>query len=134
MAGALCLLPYGGGASGERHSHAELKVVRGKLARRAEDWRSSSARAHVDGWPDGRLTDLEPLTGLHRHWRAMLRHRVEAGDISDDAVGAIEVHKRTGRPRVDEAFVERLEAKTGRRLAKTEARTEAPSELNIVSL
>jgi putative transposase len=97
--------------------YVELNPVRAKLAPRAEDWRWSSARAHVRGRPDG-LTDLDALTGVHRNWRAMLRHGLEAGDMADDAVAVIEAHQRTGRPWGDEAFIERLEAETGRRLAK----------------
>jgi putative transposase len=95
--------------------YVELNPVRAKLAAHAEDWRWSSATAHVTGKPDG-LTDLKGSAGLHRNWRAMLRHGLEAGDVSPEEEAAIEARIRTGRPLGDEAFVEGLEAASGRRL------------------
>src|SRR3954462_3918980 len=93
--------------------YVELNPVRAKLAASAEDWRWSSARAHVTGRADG-LTDLDALAGVHRNWRAMLRQGLEAGDIGDEEIEAIEAHARTGRPRGGEAFVAALERQTGR--------------------
>ena len=95
--------------------YVELNPVRAKLVARAEDWSWSSAKAHVTGKPDG-LTDLKGTAGLHRNWRAMLRHGLEAGDVSPEEAAAIEARIRTGRPLGDEAFVEGLEAASGRRL------------------
>ncbi|MEG3148682.1 transposase [Sphingomonas sp. ZT3P38] len=95
--------------------YVELNPVRAKLAERAEGWRWSSATAHVTGKPDG-LTDLKGMAGLHRNWRAMLRHGLEAGDVSPEEEAAIEARIRTGRPLGDEAFVEALEAASGRQL------------------
>jgi putative transposase len=97
--------------------YVELNPVKAKLAASADDWRWSSARAHLSGKPDG-LTDLRALAGLHRNWRAMLRLGLEAGDLSPEAEAAIEAHQRTGRPWGDPAFVARLEAETGRALAR----------------
>jgi putative transposase len=97
--------------------YVELNPVRAKLAARAEDWPWSSARAHVTGRPDG-LTDLDALAGVHRNWRAMLLHGLEAGDQEDEEIKAIEAHARTGRPRGGEAFVSALDARTGRRLKR----------------
>ena len=97
--------------------YVELNPVRAGLVARAEDWRWSSARAHVTGRADG-FTDLDALAGVHRNWRAMLRHGLEAGDLDEGAAAAIEAHIRTGRPLGSEAFVERLEAKTGRALKR----------------
>jgi putative transposase len=97
--------------------YVELNPIKAKLAKRAEDWPWSSARAHVRGRPDG-LTDLEALAGVHRNWRAMLRRGLEAGDLSPEADAAIETHQRTGRPWGDAAFIERLEEETGRRLQR----------------
>ena len=97
--------------------YVELNPVRAGLVERAEDWRWSSATAHVTGKPDG-LTDLAALAGVHRNWRAMLRHGLEAGDLSDEAAAAIEAHIRTGRPLGSEAFVGALETRTGRVLKR----------------
>ena len=95
--------------------YVELNPVKAKLVARAEDWPWSSARAHVSGESDG-LTDLSGLAELHRNWRAMLRHGLEAGDLSADAEAAIEAHQRSGRPLGGEAFLDRLEDATGRKL------------------
>ena len=97
--------------------YVELNPVKAKLAVRAEDWPWSSARAHVGGKPDG-LTDLGALAGVHRNWRAMLRHGLEAGDQDPEAEAAIEAHQRTGRPWGGAAFVRRLEQDTGRTLER----------------
>lgn len=97
--------------------YVELNPVRAKLARRAEDWRWSSARAHVGGRADG-LTDLAAMAGVHRHWRAMLKRGLEAGDVDPEDEAAIEAHQRTGRPWGDAAFVAELEQRTGRALAR----------------
>jgi putative transposase len=97
--------------------YVELNPVKARLAARAGDWPWSSARAHVDGKPDG-LTDPAGLAGVHRNWRAMLRHGLEAGDLDPEAEAAIEAHLRTGRPWGGDAFVRRLEQDTGRTLAR----------------
>jgi putative transposase len=97
--------------------YVELNPVKAGLARRAEDWPWSSARAHVSGKPDG-LTDPQALAGLCRNWRATLRRGLDAGDLDADAEAAIEAHQRTGRPWGGQDFIERLEAETGRALKK----------------
>ena len=97
--------------------YVELNPVRARLVRRAEDWPWSSAKAHITKKPDG-LTDLAGFAGIHRNWRAMLRHGLEAGDLDPEAEAAIEAHQRTGRPWGREQFVERLERVTGRTLTK----------------
>ena len=97
--------------------YVELNPVRAGLAKRAEDWPWSSARAHVGGRADG-LTDLAALAGVHRNWRAMLRRGLEAGDLAEDERAAIEAHARTGRPRGGAGFIEALEAGTGRILRR----------------
>ena len=97
--------------------YVELNPVRAGLAVSAEAWPWSSARAHVTGAPDG-LTDLAAMAGVHRNWRAMLRRGLEAGGMDEDETAAIERHVRTGRPLGDDAFVERLEAATGRPLKR----------------
>ena len=97
--------------------YVELNPVRAKLVPMADDWRWSSARAHVTGKPDG-FTDLSALAGIHANWKSMLRHGLEAGDMSEDELAAIESHMRTGRPRGGEAFVGALETRLGRTLKR----------------
>lgn len=109
--------------------YVELNPVRAGLVGRAEDWRWSSAGAHVSGRADG-FTDLAALAGAHRNWRAMLAHGLEAGDMDDAEAAAIEAHIRTGRPRGGEAFVEALERQTGRTLKR---RKPGPKPRNVES-
>jgi len=97
--------------------YVERNPVAAGLTQEADDWRWSSARAHLRGVKDG-FTDTVALAGVHRNWRAMLRHGVEAGDADAVAEAAIEAAMRTGRPLGDEAFVERLEAASGRALKR----------------
>lgn len=97
--------------------YIERNPVSAGLVTRAEDWRWSSARAHVHDRPDG-VTDLAALAGSHGNWRAMLRDGWSASELPDEMVRAIEVHIRTGRPLGSAAFVARLEGETGRILKK----------------
>jgi putative transposase len=96
--------------------YVELNPVKARLVGRAEDWRWSSARAHVRQKPDG-LTDLQALGDVHANWRAMLRDGLEAGDMIEAGV-QIEAHQRTGRPLGSASFIDRLERQTGRRLKR----------------
>lgn len=59
--------------------YVELNPVRAGLCARAEDWRWSSARAHITGEPDG-LTDGEALGRWMPNWRAFLADGAEAAD------------------------------------------------------
>ena len=97
--------------------YVENNPVAAKIVDEADDWRWSSARAHLRGVKDG-FTDTAALAGIRRNWRAMLRHGAEAGDANVVAVAAIEAAMRTGRPLGDEAFVEQLEAASGRALKR----------------
>ena len=106
-----------------------LNSVRADLVRRAEQWPWSSARAYVDKTPDG-LTDLKTLSGVHRNWRAMLRRGLAAGDLTPEQINVIEARERTGRPLGNDAFVERLEARTGRRLKRRKPGPKPRSQAN----
>jgi putative transposase len=97
--------------------YVEHNPVAAKLVAEADDWRRSSARAHLRGAKDG-LTDAAALAGVHRNWRAMLRDGAEAGDAEAETRAAIETAMRTGRPLGGEAFVERLEQASGRTLKR----------------
>jgi putative transposase len=68
----------------EPHVHAclryvELNPVRAGLVARAEDWRWSSARAHL-GLAGDRLTDLAAGSARVDDWRAFLGQALAAGD------------------------------------------------------
>ncbi len=59
--------------------YVENNPVAAGFVGRAEEWRWSSARAHVTGHPDG-LTDTAALSGHIANWSAMLAHGLEAAD------------------------------------------------------
>ncbi len=107
--------------------------MRARLARRAEDWRWSSAAAHLAGRDDG-LVSAAPLLARVGDWRAFLEDGIEAA-----AVEAIRGHERTGRPLGSEAFVtpaggrsrpSPLAAETG---AQAEVEARARPEIGTVS-
>jgi putative transposase len=92
--------------------YVELAPVREKLARRARDWRWSSARAHLSGKDDG-LVRAGPLNERVDDWPGFLGE-----GLSDEDYEAISKGERTGRPLGAPAFVRRLERKLGRTLAR----------------
>jgi putative transposase len=105
----------------EAHLHAclryvELNPVRAGLARRPEDWRWSSARAHL-GLADDGLTDLEPAQARVDDWRRLL----DSG-LGESEHQAIRAGERTGRPLGGPAFLARLAAAAGRPLKPAPAR------------
>jgi REP-associated tyrosine transposase len=92
--------------------YVELNPVRAKLARRARDWRWSSARAHLAGKDDD-LVRVHPLLELAPDWAAFLGQGLGAEDHA-----AIRAGERTGRPLGAPRFVARLEKRLGRTLAR----------------
>ena len=95
--------------------YVEQNPVKAELVGRPEDWRWSSAAAHLAGRDDA-LCQVTPLLEraadwLGQDWRGLLD-----GTTGPEALEALRGHARTGRPLGDTAFLERLEAATGRRL------------------
>ncbi|HYG29996.1 MAG TPA: transposase [Allosphingosinicella sp.] len=80
----------------EAHVHAclryvELNPVRARLAARPEDWRWSSARAHLGlGWDE--LTDLAAARERIDDWAAFLAQGLDDGDR--DSIRAAELSGR----------------------------------------
>ena len=92
--------------------YVELNPVRAGLARRARDWRWSSARAHLAGRDDA-LVRVGPLLERAGDWAAFLGE-----GLKDEEREAIRKGERTGRPLGAASFVKRLEKKLGRTLAR----------------
>ena len=89
--------------------HVALNPVRAGLAARAEDWRWSSARAHLEGRDDG-LVSVGPL--LERcggHFADLLDATPSA-----QALSALRAAETIGRPLGSPAFLDFLAATTGR--------------------
>jgi putative transposase len=90
----------------------ELSPVRKGMARRARDWRWSSARAHLLG-RDDELVSARPLLGRMDDWNDFLAEGMPDGDLE-----MIRSHESTGRPLGSPGFVRRLEQRLGRTLAR----------------
>jgi len=106
---------FGAVAMDEAHLAAALRYVamnpvRARLVKRPQDWRWSSARAHLSGVADG-VTLLAPVRGRFPRFADLL---------DDDALDALQTPLRQGeaigRPLGDAAFLAALEAATQRRL------------------
>ncbi|MDA0664940.1 MAG: transposase [Proteobacteria bacterium] len=111
--------------------YVELNPVRDGLARRADDWPWSSARAHLSAAADRRLgtapllarakqsgggdrvTDPAPLLDRAPDWAGLLR-----SGLDNETCEKIRAAERTGRPLGSKAFIARLEASLNRPLAK----------------
>ncbi len=92
--------------------YIELNPVRARLVAQPIDWPWSSARAHLTGVADG-LTEIGALGVPVLAWAEFLGE-----GIDERALSAIRSGERTGRPLGDAGFVSRLEAETGRQLAR----------------
>jgi putative transposase len=92
--------------------YVELNPLRARLARRARDWRWSSARAHLAGTDDG-LVRVRPLLALAPDWPDFLAEGLDEADHE-----AIRAGERTGRPLGSPRFVARLEKRLDRPLAR----------------
>ncbi|MDO9490517.1 MAG: transposase [Sphingomonadaceae bacterium] len=95
--------------------YVELNPVRARLVERPEDWRWSSAAAHLAGKGDA-LVDVAPLLERVGDWRALLDSGLDAAEHK-----ALQASERTGRPLGDKAWLERLEAHSGRAVVPRKA-------------
>ena len=103
----------------EAHVHeavryVELNPVRAKLVNRAQDWRWSSARAHLYGQPDD-LLSASPILEQLGDWRAFLGTK-SAEKKRHDIYATLRRHAQTGRPLGSDEFVAEMEKRTGRGL------------------
>jgi putative transposase len=92
--------------------YTELNPVKARLCQKPEDWRCSSARAHLLGRDDV-VTTVRPMLEQISDWRRYL-----SGNSSAEELEGIRRSSTTGRPAGDAAFLDKLEALTGRNLKK----------------
>ena len=90
--------------------YIELNPVRAALVQKPEEYRWSSAAAHLAGRDDF-LVRVAPLHRLVANWEAFLS---EAPD--EEEVRLLKKYERTGRPLGNPSFVGRLEESLGRTL------------------
>jgi putative transposase len=91
--------------------YVERNPVRAGIVRRAEDYAWSSARAHVFGKQDPILADIKIRLRVP-DWRAYL------GEEAQSDTDEMRRHIKTGRPMGEAEFTGRLEALTGRAIAR----------------
>jgi len=87
--------------------YVELNPVRAGKVDRPEDYRWSSAQAHLEGKDDG-LVIVRPMLERISSWREFL------STAGNDQVEALERNSRTGRPLGKSEFVAGLEKMMGR--------------------
>jgi len=92
--------------------YIEHNPVAAGLCAKAEQWRWSSARAHLEGQDDALVT-VAPMLERVADWRQYLGSAELGTDMSD----VLSKHARTGRPLGSKGFVAKLERLTGRLLA-----------------
>jgi len=91
--------------------YVELNPVRAKLVEKVEDYRWSSARAHLNGHDD-MLVKVKPMLDRVENWAEMLA----SGDQA--AFDDLRMHERTGRPLGQDGFVDRMSLLAGRTLGR----------------
>ena len=91
--------------------YVELNPVRAKMCTRPEEYRWSSATAHLTR-EDDMLVKVKPMLERVSNWEELLA----SGDqkLFDD----VRMHERTGRPLGGESFMERVSSLVGRELGK----------------
>jgi len=108
-----CVLDGGHVATAVRY--VERNPVRAGMVRKAEKYRWSSARAHVERQSDGICDESLPmddlLEGLRGGWSAWLRQVDDAEEVERLRKGTM-----TGRPVGGPGFVAKVERKLGRRV------------------
>lgn len=82
--------------------YIEMNPVAAKLVQNPEDYRWSSAQAHLAG-EDDELAQVSPLLELVSDWHNFLKL------TPPDEVDMIHRHERTGRPLGGKGFIEKLE-------------------------
>jgi len=91
--------------------YVELNPVKAGMVSTPEEYRWSSAKAHMEG-RDDTLVTVKPLLGMVEGWRQFL-----SGDVSGDEYELLRKHERTGRPLGSKSFIKRLETKLSRILS-----------------
>jgi len=106
---------FGAVAMDEDHLAAALRYVslnpvRARLVARAQDWRWSSARAHLTGKDDG-ITERKPVRERFPRFADLL-----AAETDAEVLARLRAAESIGRPLGDDRFLARIERATKRQL------------------
>ena len=93
-------------------AYVELNPVKAGMVKKAQDYRWSSARAHLSGIDKQGIIQPEKLLSLTGDWQDYLKQ------AQADTTNEFQQHERTGRPLGTERFIERAERLLGRELKK----------------
>lgn len=104
--------------------YVELNPVRAKLVEKPQDYRWSSARAHL-AQSDDEVVKVKPMLDRIENWADLL-----ASD-DDELYDAVRKHERTGRPLGNESFVDQISAFSGRDLNRHKPGPKTALELSI---
>ena len=88
--------------------YIELNPVKVGMVTKAEDYRWSSARTHLQG-EDDILVKVEPLLKIIPDWQELL-----SGDLTEEEYETLRPHERTGRPLGSDDFITSLKKQTSR--------------------
>ena len=94
--------------------YVELNPVRAGIVKRAEDYKWSSAHAHISGKQDALCDMTHDMVSGIGNWQSFLYDET----CSEDYETLMEKHSQTGRPLGDEPFLRKIEKITGRMLEK----------------
>ena len=90
--------------------YVELNPVRAGIVKNPEDYRWSSAKAHISHKDDD-LVKAEPLLHIVPNWEGLL-----ASGLPEADKDSIKRHGKTGRPLGNEDFLDTVEKMTGRKV------------------
>jgi len=93
--------------------YIEQNPVRAGMAKKAEEYLYSSARAHVKGMHDGVLAEELFSEGQREDYIQLLRT-----GLSEDEIESVRYHTRSGRPLGEERIMESIERKLKRPLIR----------------
>jgi putative transposase len=101
---------------GHAMRYVSLNPVRARLVQRAQDWPWSSARAHLAG-RDDELVTVAPALERYGDFAAFLGAQADDADVWQ----ALRRSETSGRPLGSAAWLQQLESRTGRTLARGNA-------------
>jgi len=88
--------------------YVELNPVHANMVSQPEDYKWSSARAHLTD-KDDKLVQVSPMLERVTNWQAYLD-----SDLDDATIETLRKHTKTGRPLGDDLFIDVLESNTGK--------------------
>ncbi len=93
--------------------YVEQNPLRAKMARKADDYKWSSARAHIDMIDKYELLDIAHWKKISAliDWPKKLKSR-----LTGEQLDSIRLNTHTGRPLASDSFLSKLEKKLNRRL------------------